>query len=104
MGTSRAASQGMSGVQDQIGKDQEVIDEAQLDKWFTPHDPSPAQKDAYEEVLKQAKRFAIAVNENMPDGEDKLQVINGLRQSILTVELAIRYRFSSGIVLTKGVQ
>lgn len=80
-----------------------MIDESQIDNWFSEHKVSAAQADAYLEVLKQAKRFAVAVNENMPDGEDKVQVIQNLRQSILTVELAIRYRYNSGITLAKGV-
>jgi hypothetical protein len=81
-----------------------MIDEAQIENWFKERKLTPAQEEAYREVLKHAGRFARAVNENMPDGEDKAQVIQNLRQSILTVELAIRYRFSSGIVLAKGVQ
>ena len=39
----------------------------------------------------------------MPDGEDKAQVINALRQHILTVELAIRYRYKSPISIARGV-
>jgi hypothetical protein len=81
-----------------------MIDEAQIDNWFTERKISSAQAEAFQEVLKHAKRLAVAINENMPDGEDKAQVIQSLRQSILTIEMAIRYRFSSGIVLAKGVQ
>lgn len=80
-----------------------MIDEDQINKWFQEFPPSPAQKLAYSEVLDKAFQFAKSINENMPDGEDKMQVINSIRQNILTVELAIRYRYNSGIVLAKGV-
>jgi hypothetical protein len=82
---------------------EEMIDEFQIESWFTPHPLSPAQEQAYADVLEKAHDFAVSVNENMPDGEDKVQIIQSLRQSILTAELAIRYRFQSGIVLAKGM-
>lgn len=80
-----------------------MIDDQQLQSWFGEHETTPAQQEAYRAVLDKAHAFASAVNENMPDGEDKVQVIQSLRQSILTVELAIRYRYRSGLVLAKGM-
>lgn len=80
-----------------------MIDEQQIEKWFGEHETTEAQKDAYRKVLASAKAFVVAVNENMPDGEDKGQVINSVRQSILTVELAIRYRFQGIVTLAKDV-
>ena len=70
-----------------------MIDERQINSWFSVAELSREQVEAFAEVMKQAKRFAVAVNENMPDGEDKNAVLQSLRQNILTVELAIRYRF-----------
>lgn len=64
---------------------------------------SEAQVTAYREVVDAARELAEKVNQNMPDGEDKAQVINALRQNLLTVELAIRYRYKSPICIAKGV-
>ncbi len=81
-----------------------MIDEGQIEKWFSEAEITEAQREAYRRVLKASREFAVAVNEEMPDGEDKVQVLNNLRQSLLTVELAIRYRYRSGVVLAKDIQ
>ena len=80
-----------------------MIDETQISAFFSVPDLSESQKTAYREVVEAARIFATKVNENMPDGEDKAQVINALRQHILTVELAIRYRYKSPISIARGV-
>lgn len=80
-----------------------MIDEAQIAAFFSVPELSESQKTAYREVVEAAGAFARKVNENMPDGEDKAQVINALRQHILTVELAIRYRYKSPISIARGV-
>ena len=80
-----------------------MIDETQIAAFFSVPELSESQKTAYREVVEAALIFATMVNVNMPDGEDKAQVINALRQHILTVELAIRYRYKSPICIAKGV-
>lgn len=80
-----------------------MIDEAQIEQFFSVPELSESQKTSYAEVVDAARAFAKKVNENMPDGEDKAQVINSLRQHILTVELSIRYRYKSPISIARGV-
>jgi hypothetical protein len=70
-----------------------MIDERQINQWFSIPEISREQAEALNEVMKHAKRLAIAVNEHMPDGEDKNSVIQNMRQNIITIELAIRYRW-----------
>ena len=70
-----------------------MIDERQVTAWFSVPEIKPEQKEAFEKVMAKAKEFAEAVNQHMPDGEDKAQVLQALRQNVLTVELAIRYRW-----------
>lgn len=83
-----------------------MIDERQVDQWFSTPTITVEQAEAFRRVVESARGFAISVNESMPDGEDKNQVIQGLRQSILTVELAIRYRWrpliATGISVVKN--
>lgn len=69
-----------------------MIDEWQIQNWFSVHEQSEVQKTAYREVLDGALMFAATINRWMPDGEDKNMVMNSIRQNILTAELAIRYR------------
>lgn len=80
-----------------------MIDETQIESWFGAYELSEAQKSAYEEVRQRAHDFVVAVNEQMPDGDDKVQVVQSVRQSILTVELAIRHRWQPLIRMAKGV-
>jgi hypothetical protein len=80
-----------------------MIDQAQIAAFFSVPELSEGQKTAYSEIVETARAFAEKINENMPDGEDKAQVINALRQNLLTVELAIRYRYKSPICIAKGV-
>lgn len=80
-----------------------MLDPEQINTFFSVPELSEGQKTAYREVVEAARTFAEKVNQNMPDGEDKATVINALRQNLLTVELAIRYRYKSVISIAKGV-
>lgn len=69
-----------------------MIDEKQIDRWFSSPELDHRQKQAYMEILDAAHKYIVTVNRWMPDGEDKMQIVNSVRQGIITAELAIRYR------------
>ena len=80
-----------------------MIDESQIAAFFSVPELPNRRRLPTVKLWRRPASLLRKVNENMPDGEDKAQVINALRQHILTVELAIRYRYKSPISIARGV-
>lgn len=60
-----------------------------IENWFSYHSPSPDQLVAYEKLRGEAKRFAQAINELVPDGADKTAAMRKLRDTVMAANLAI---------------
>ena len=60
-----------------------------IDNWFSYHAPTPDQLVAYEKIRSDAKQFAHALNDLVPDCADKTAAIRLLREAVMTANAAI---------------
>jgi hypothetical protein len=65
------------------------MDQKALDHLFTYHAPTPDQLVAYEKLRGDARSFARAINELVPDGPDKSAAVRLLRECLMTANAAI---------------
>lgn len=75
-----------------------MIEESQIERWFSVPELSETQVQAYREIVAAARVYVVTLNRWMPDGEDKNMLVNQIRQEILTAELAIRYRGAQSVI------
>jgi hypothetical protein len=61
-----------------------------LDHIFTYHAPTgPEQLAKYQRLRDAAKAFAYAVDNNVPDGDDKAAAIRHIREAVMTANSGI---------------
>jgi hypothetical protein len=61
----------------------------QIDNWFTYHAPTPDHLVSYEKLRGDARSFAHAINELVPECADKTAAIRKLRECVMTANAAI---------------
>ena len=66
-----------------------MASQADLNHWFTHHDPTYEQIDAYNTIRAAAKMLAEDFNERCPDCADKTAAIRKLRETVMAMNLAI---------------
>ena len=66
-----------------------MINQADLNNWFTYHAPTPEQLVAYNEIRTAAKIYAETVNKHVPDGADKTAAMRTIRNSVMQANLAV---------------
>lgn len=69
------------------------IPQYQIDEWFASPDRSDGQDEAQGEILNAARVLAETVNKHLPDNEEKLQVMQSIRQTVLIAEQVIRWKW-----------
>lgn len=60
-----------------------------LDNLFTHHPPKGDQIERYKLLRDQAKAFAEAIDDNVPDGPDKSAAIRKVREAVMTANAGI---------------
>ena len=73
-----------------------AIPQYNLDEWFAVPRHDNGQDEAINAILADAKKFAETVNRLIPDGQEKQQAIEFIRQAVLVGELAIRWKWPAG--------
>lgn len=66
-----------------------MIDEAQINNWFTYHAPDEDQRVKYEAIRAHAREFAHVINNLVPDSADKTTALRTLRESVMWANAAI---------------
>lgn len=66
-----------------------MIDEAQINNWFTYHSPTTDQAQIYEAIRSHAREFAHIINHLVPDGADKSAALRQLRETVMTANAAV---------------
>ena len=66
-----------------------MINQADLDNWFTYHAPTSEQVEHYNAIRDAAKIYAETVNKHAPDGADKTAAMRTIRNSVMQANLAI---------------
>jgi hypothetical protein len=72
-----------------LEKENTMINQADINNWFTYHAPTPEQLVAYNEIRTAAKIYAETVNKHVPDGADKTAAMRTIRNSVMQANLAI---------------
>lgn len=73
-----------------------AIPQYSIDEWFAEEKSDASRESAKKSILTYAKRFAEAINETLPDGDEKINAINNIRQAVLACELSIRWKWPAG--------
>ena len=66
-----------------------MINQADLNNWFTYHDTTSAQVEHYNAIRDAAKSYEETVNKHAPDGADKTAAMRTIRNSVMQANLAI---------------
>ena len=66
-----------------------MINQADLDNWFTYHAPTSEQVEHYNAIRDAAKIYAETVNKHVPGGADKEEAMRTIRNSVMQANLAI---------------
>ena len=66
-----------------------MINQADIDNWFTYHAPTPELVAHYNAIREAAKIYAETVNKHVPDGADKTAAMRTIRNSVMQANLAI---------------
>jgi hypothetical protein len=66
-----------------------AITQAQLDNWFTYHQPVADQPKQYGEIREAGKRFAEVILKNSPPSADQTAAIRKIREAVFTANAAI---------------
>ena len=66
-----------------------MINQADLNNWFTYHAPTSEQVEHYNAIRDAAKIYAETVNKHAPDGADKTAAMRTIRNSVMQANLAI---------------
>lgn len=74
-----------------------AINQKQIDEWFEVPVLTEPQETAYAEVHAAGKAYAEIVNKTVPDCEQKIQLIQQVRSTVLSAELAIRSQWPKSL-------
>lgn len=74
-----------------------AINQKQIDEWFENPQLCDAQVVAYQAVLAAAKAHAEVVNQFVPDGDQKVALVQQIRSTALSAELAIRTQWPKSL-------
>ena len=66
-----------------------MINQADIENWFTYHAPTSEQVGHYNAIRQAAQAYAETVNEHAPDGADKTAAMRTIRNSVMQANLAI---------------
>lgn len=66
-----------------------MIQQEQIDSWFSYHAPNPDQLKAYTDIRNKAKELAEMFNAYAPDCADKTAAMRELRGTVMAMNLAI---------------
>ncbi len=66
-----------------------MIDETQINNWFTYHKPTEDDTIKYEAIRAHAREFAHVINNLVPDSADKTTALRTLRESVMWANAAI---------------
>ena len=69
------------------------IPQYQIDEWFRSPENSAEQMEANNEILQAGRVLAETINRHLPDGEEKMQAMQTVRQSVLIAETVIRWKW-----------
>lgn len=65
------------------------MDNKSLTNWFSYHAPNPDQLKAYTDIRNKARELADLFNAYVPDCADKTAAMRHLRETVMTMNLAI---------------
>ncbi len=68
----------------------------QLDEWFAEPRYENGQHAAVVEILAKCKTLAETINKLLPEGQEKAQAFDFIRQTVIISELAIRWKWPAG--------
>jgi hypothetical protein len=60
-----------------------------IKNWFTYHAPKGDQAERYQRIREAAERFALVIDDNVPDCADKTAAIRKIREATMTANAAI---------------
>lgn len=66
-----------------------MIDEQYIANWFTYHAPTKDQTTVYEAIRAHGREFAFVINNLVPDGQDKIEALNKLREAVMWANAAV---------------
>ena len=66
-----------------------MIQQEQIDSWFSYHPPNADQQKAYTDIRNKAKELAEMFNALAPDCADKTAAMRELRGTVMAMNLAI---------------
>jgi len=66
-----------------------VIDESQINNWFTYHAPTQDQIPVYEAIRSHGREFAHVINQLVPDCADKTHAMRTLRDTVMWANAAL---------------
>jgi hypothetical protein len=66
-----------------------VIDQSQLDEWFTYHPPREGQPPRYQAIRDAAKRLAAVIVANTAPSPDQTAAVRMVRESVMTANAGI---------------
>lgn len=66
-----------------------MIDESQINNWFTYHAPSQDQIPVYEAIRSHGREFAHVINQLVPDCADKTHAMRTLRDTVMWANAAL---------------
>ena len=73
-----------------------MIPDYTLDEWFAPPRHDRGQDEAVKAILDSARSFAATINLTLPDGDEKINAMQNIRQAVLSCELSIRWKWPAG--------
>jgi hypothetical protein len=65
------------------------MDQSILTNWFYYHPPTPDQSPKYTAIRAAALSFATVINDNCPDGPDKIAAMRLIRDAVATANGSI---------------
>jgi hypothetical protein len=63
--------------------------EADLERWFSYHEPTEDQIDKYSAIRQTARSLAFVILDMCPDNADRTTAIRKLREAVMTANAAI---------------
>jgi hypothetical protein len=65
------------------------METSDLDNRFTYHPPKPGQPNNYEDIRRNARRFAAIINAHCPDSREKSLAITSLEEAVMWANAGI---------------
>ena len=66
-----------------------MIDERQIQEWFTYHSPRGNQNERYEKIRSKAKELAMIIFNNCPESADRTHALRVLRDAMMWANASI---------------